>query len=506
MDKLNRDIDKPGKFPFLRGVHKDMYRSKLWTMRQYAGFGTATKTNERLKCLLARGNTGLSIAFDLPTQMGYDSDDPMAFGEVGRAGVAIDSLEDMELLFDGLPLDKISTSMTINATAVILFSMYLALAKKKSIPFTMLTGTTQNDILKEYVARGTYIFPPGASMRLVVDLIEYGMKYVPRWNTISISGYHMREAGCTAAQEVAFAIANGLEYVRVVHEHGLDINKFGERLSFFFAAHNDFIEEIAKFRAARRLWAHLMRERYNVSNRACALRFHVQTAGSTLTAQQPHNNLTRVTIQALAAVLGGTQSLHTSAFDEALALPTKESARFALSIQQIIALESGVTNTVDPCGGAYAIEETTARIESEILTYIRKIERMGGVLAAIENGFMQEETAKSAYVYLKAIEAKKQIVVGVNKYVDGENKQLFKNLYKHDCRVESNQVKRLECLRSKRDRKTVKIALDNLQTTARSTENIVAPTIAAVKAHATVGEITYIFKEVFGTHKESFFY
>lgn len=490
---MGKDISIPGEFPFTRGIYKDMYRGRLWTMRQYAGFGTAFETNKRFHYLLSHGNTGLSVAFDLPTQMGYDSDAKMAEGEVGRTGVAISSLSDMETLFHKIPLDKVSTSMTINSTAAILLAGYLCIADSQGITYDKLNGTVQNDMLKEFAARGTYIFPPKPSLRLAIDLIEYCTKNVPKWNPISISGYHMREAGCTAVQEAAFTIANGLAYVEEAFKRGLDINEFGARLSFFFASHNDFIEEIAKFRAARRLWAQLMRERYNANDRACMLRFHCQTAGSTLTSKQPHNNMVRVSIQALAAVLGGAQSLHSNGFDEALALPTEESVRTALRTQQVIAYESGVINTADPCGGAFEIEKATDRIEEEALVYIKKIEDMGGALAAIEKEFIQQEISNAAYQHQKDVEAKKKIVVGVNDYIIKEEK--LKNLHKHDPKVEKKQISGLEKLKRHRNKGEALRTLKNLETCAKvSNKNLVPPIIDAVKAYATLGEIIEVLK------------
>lgn len=493
----------PGEYPFTRGIQPTMYRGRFWTMRQYAGFGTAEESNKRYKYLLEQGQTGLSIAFDLPTQIGYDSDHPLAQGEVGKVGVAIDSLEDMEVLFDGIPLDKVSTSMTINAPAAIIWAMYLAVAEKQGVSFDKLEGTIQNDILKEYIARGTYIFPPKPSMRLITDTFEFGSKYVPKWNTISISGYHIREAGATAVQEVAFTLADGIAYVEAAIKKGLDPNVFGQRLSFFFNAHNDFLEEVAKFRAARRLWAKIMKERFGVTNpRAMMLRFHTQTGGSTLTAQQPLNNIIRVTIQALAAVLGGTQSLHTNSYDEALALPTEESVRIALRTQQIIAYESGVINTIDPLAGSYYVEWLTDKIEEEAKKLIDKIDELGGMVEAIEKGFIQKEIQDSAYRYQLEIEKGERIIVGVNKFQIEEDLSNLK-LLKVDPSIAEKQIKRLKELKQKRDNIRVKNVLEDLRKAAENENvNLMPYFLEAVKAYATEGEICDVLRDVFGVYVE----
>jgi methylmalonyl-CoA mutase N-terminal domain/subunit len=479
-----------------------MYRGRLWTMRQYAGFGTAAESNRRYHYLLSQGVSGLSVAFDLPTQMGYDSDHPLAQGEVGRVGVAIDSLSDMEELFAGIPLGTVSTSMTINATAIVLLALYVAVGRKQGVAPASLSGTIQNDILKEYVARGTYIYPPRASLRIVTDIFAYCDRELPNWNTISISGYHIREAGSTAVQEVAFTLANAIAYVQAAVDAGLDVNRLGQRLSFFFNAHNDFIEEVAKFRAARRLWAHIMRDRFRATNpRAGQLRFHTQTAGSTLTAQQPDNNIVRVAIQALAAVLGGTQSLHCNGRDEALALPTEESARIALRTQQIIASESGVANTVDPTGGSYAIEAETDRIEREARALIERIDNLGGTLPAIESGFIQREIQDAAYTAQKEIDAGTKIVVGVNRFtVDGEKPST--DTLRIDPGIETRQVERVRQLRAARDQARWRAATDAVAAAARGRDNLVPPILAAVEACATVGEISDAMRQVFGEHEE----
>ncbi|MDK2871628.1 MAG: methylmalonyl-CoA mutase, N-terminal domain [bacterium] len=502
MDYLD-SLGFPGEYPFTRGIHPTMYRGRLWTMRQYAGFGTAEESNQRYKYLLKQGQTGLSVAFDLPTQIGYDSDHPLAQGEVGKVGVAIDSLEDMEILFDGIPLDKVSTSMTINAPAAIIWAMYLAVAEKQGVSFDKLSGTIQNDILKEYIARGTYIFPPKPSMRLITDTFEFGSRHVPKWNTISISGYHIREAGATAIQEVAFTLADGIAYVEAAIKKGLDPNVFGQRLSFFFNAHNDFLEEIAKFRAARRLWARIMKERFGVTNpRAMMLRFHTQTGGSTLTAQQPLNNIIRVTIQALAAVLGGTQSLHTNSYDEALALPTEESVRIALRTQQIIAYESGVTNTVDPLAGSYYIEWLTNKIEEEAEKLINKIDELGGMVEAIEKGFVQKEIQDSAYRYQLEIEKGERIIVGVNKFQIEEDLGNLE-LLKVDPSIAEKQIRRLKELKQRRDNLRVKSVLEDLRKAAADdSTNLMPYFLEAVKAYATEGEICDVLRDVFGVYEE----
>ncbi len=478
-----------------------MYRGRLWTMRQYAGFGSATESNQRYRYLLAQGVNGLSVAFDLPTQIGYDSDHQLAAGEVGRVGVAIDTVEDMAELFDGIPLDRVSTSMTINATAIVLLSLYAAVAKRQGVPLSSISGTVQNDILKEYVARGTYIFPPRASLRIVTDIFAFCDHELPNWNTISISGYHIREAGSTAVQEVAFTFAHAIAYVQAAIDAGLDVNRFGQRLSFFFNAHNDFLEEVAKFRAARRLWAHLMRDRFGATNsRAQQLRFHTQTAGSTLTAQQPDNNIVRVALQALAAVLGGTQSLHCNGRDEALALPTEESARLALRTQQVIAAETGVANTVDPCGGAHAIEEMTTRIEHEARAIIDRIDAAGGTLQAIEHGLIQREIQESAYRAQQEIDRGERVVVGVNRFTTDEAAGI--EVLHIDPDIERRQIDRVRAVRASRDRAAWRVSLDALATAARGTANLVPFVISAVEARATIGEISDTLRGVLGEHRE----
>ena len=493
----------PGEFPFTRGVQPTMYRGRLWTMRQYAGFGTAEESNRRYKFLLNQGQTGLSIAFDLPTQIGYDSDDPLSEGEVGKVGVAIDTLRDMEILFDGIPLDQVSTSMTINAPAAILLAMYLAVAEKQGVAFDQLNGTIQNDILKEYIARGTYIFPPKPSLRLITNIFEFCARSVPKWNTISISGYHIREAGATAVQEVAFTLADGVEYVKAALNAGMDVDSFADRLSFFFNAHNDLLEEVAKFRAARRIWAKIMRDKFHAQNsKSLMLRFHTQTAGSTLTAQQPDNNIVRVAIQTLAAVLGGTQSLHTNSRDEALALPSEDSVRIALRTQQIVAYESGVTNSVDPLGGSYLIENLTDRIESEVWQYLDQIEAIGGMIPAIENGFVQKEIQDAAYRYQKEIESNERIIVGVNKFTTDE--ETPKNLLKVDSELQRIQIQKTDAVKKQRNNQAVKEKLELLRETARRTEqNLMPPILAAVKEYATLGEICGILRQEFGEYQES---
>jgi methylmalonyl-CoA mutase N-terminal domain/subunit len=491
----------PGVFPFTRGIQPTMYRGRLWTMRQYAGFGTAAESNRRYHYLLSHGVSGLSVAFDLPTQMGYDSDHPLARGEVGRVGVAIDSLADMEELFAGIPLGSVSTSMTINATAIILLALYVAVARRQGVPPAALSGTTQNDILKEYVARGTYIFPPRPSLRIVTDVFAFCERELPNWNTISISGYHIREAGSTAVQEVAFTFAHAMAYVQAAIAAGLDVNQFGQRLSFFFNAHNDFLEEVAKFRAARRLWARIMRERFGATNpRAQQMRFHTQTAGSTLTAQQPDNNIVRVALQALSAVLGGTQSLHCNGRDEALGLPTEESARLALRTQQIIAAETGVTNTVDPFGGAWAIEEATDRIEQEAEQILERIAASGGTLAAIEQGMIQRDIQEAAYRAQLEIDSGASVVVGVNRYAKEDEREI--EVLRIDPEIERKQVERVRAVRASRDRQDWRTALDAVGVAARDGSNLVPPIIRAVEARATVGEISDALRDVFGEHKE----
>jgi methylmalonyl-CoA mutase N-terminal domain/subunit len=491
------ELGAPGEYPFTRGVYPSMYRGRLWTMRQYAGFGTCEETNRRFKYLLASGQTGLSVAFDLPTQMGYDSDSPRAEGEVGRAGVAVDSVEDVARLFDGIPLDKVSTSMTINATAPILLAMFVVVAEARGVARQALSGTVQNDILKEYVARGTYIFPPGPSLRLATDIFAFGSREMPSWNTISVSGYHMREAGATAVQEVAFTLANGMTYVEYARDAGLAIDDFAPRISFFFGAHSAFLEEAAKFRAARRLWARIMKERFAARDpRSWMLRFHTQTCGSTLTAQQPTNNVVRVALQALSAVLGGTQSLHTNSYDEALALPTEQAARLALRTQQIIAHESGVADCVDPLGGSYVIEHLTDEIENRAKAYLARIEEIGGVLRAIETGYIKQEIERSAYDYQRSLETKANIVVGLNEYA-GEDETPA--TFKIDSCVEGEQRKRLEGLRSKRSADAVARSLGAIDVTARQGGNLLYPIIEAVKNLATVGEICDVLRRAYGT-------
>jgi methylmalonyl-CoA mutase N-terminal domain/subunit len=487
----------PGEFPYTRGVHPTMYRSRLWTMRQYAGFGTADETNRRYRYLLEQGQTGLSVAFDLPTQMGYDSDHAMASGEVGRVGVAIDSLDDMRTLFDGIPLESVSVSMTINATAAILLALYVALADERGVPRPKLAGTLQNDILKEYTARGTYIYPVEPSLRLVTDVFAFCADEVPRWNTISVSGYHIREAGSTAAQEIAFTLANGLEYVRRAHDGGLPLETFAPRLSFFFAAHNNLFEEIAKFRAARRLWARLMRERWNASDAACRLRFHTQTGGVTLTAQQPHNNIVRVTVQALAAVLGGTQSLHTNAYDEALALPGEESARIALRTQQILAGESGVADTVDPLGGSYYVESLTDALETEAMRYIDEIDGLGGAASSIE--YMQDQIHRASWKHQQAVECGDRVVVGVNSHVSaGRGSPIEIPAF---AELEAGQRARVAAVRSGRDDAVTGRLLDAVGHAAEGTDNLVPPMVEAVRAGATLGEISDVLRRVWGTYR-----
>jgi methylmalonyl-CoA mutase N-terminal domain/subunit len=497
-----REVGYPGQYPYTRGIYPTLYRSRPWTMRQYAGFGTAAESNARFRYLLERGQTGLSVAFDLPTQIGLDSDHPLSSGEVGRVGVAIDSLEDMEALFQDIPLERVSTSMTINATAAILLALYLAVAEKQGADPRQVSGTVQNDILKEYIARGTYIYPLAPALRLVTDIFAFCHDHTPEWNTISISGYHIREAGSTAVQEVAFTLANAVAYVEAAVARGLAVDSFGPRLSFFLNAHNDVLEEVAKFRAARRLWARLMRERFQARNpRSWMFRFHTQTGGSTLTAQQPDVNIVRVTLQALAAVLGGTQSLHTNSRDEALALPTESSALIALRTQQIIAAESGVANTVDPLAGSYAIEKLTSEIEAGANAYLEKIEAMGGARQAIENGYVQREIQQAAYDYQKQIERHERIVVGVNRYASPTRLSL--PLLRIDPEIETAQVDRLHRLRARRDTPRVRNALECVEETARSQDNLMPAILAAVKAYATVGEISDALRRVFGEYRES---
>ncbi|MBX6377504.1 MAG: methylmalonyl-CoA mutase family protein, partial [Clostridia bacterium] len=496
-----RDLGQPGEYPFTRGIYPNMYRGRLWTMRQYAGYATAEESNRRYKYLLAQGQTGLSVAFDLPTQIGYDSDDPMAQGEVGKVGVAIDSLEDMEALFEGIPLDQVSTSMTINAPAAVLLAMYIAVAEKQGVPAERLAGTIQNDILKEYAARGTYIFPPAPSMRLITDVFAYCARHVPRWNTISISGYHMREAGCTAVQEVAFTLANGIAYVQAAIDAGLAVDDFAPQLSFFFNAQMDFLEEIAKFRAARRLWARIMKERFGARDpRSLMLRFHTQTAGASLTAQQPENNVVRTAIEALAAVLGGTQSLHTNSLDEALGLPTERSVRIALRTQQIIAHEAGVTETVDPLAGSYYVEHLTRRIEVEAERYIERIDQLGGAVRAIELGFVQREIQESAYRYQMEVERGERIVVGVNAFTVEEEEPA--EILRVDPAVAERQKEKLAALRARRDGAAVATALERLRQAARDPrDNLMPHILHAVKVYATLGEICNTLRAEWGEYR-----
>jgi methylmalonyl-CoA mutase, N-terminal domain len=495
-----RDAGFPGEPPYTRGVQPTMYRGRLWTMRQYAGFGSAAETNQRYRYLLAQGQTGLSVAFDLPTQMGYDADNPLVASDVGKVGVAISSIDDMEELFAGIPLDRVSTSMTINATAAILLCLYIAVAEKQGVPAEKLSGTTQNDILKEYIARGTYIYPPAPSMRLITDLFAFSRDRVPRWNTISISGYHVREAGCTAAQEVGFTLANAIAYVTAARSAGLEVDDFAPQLSFFFNAHNHLLEEVAKFRTARRLWARIMRERFGARDpRSCMLRFHAQTAGSMLTAQQPENNIVRVAVQALAAILGGCQSLHTNSMDEALALPTETAVRIALRTQQVLAYESGVVDTADPLGGAYAVEALTRRIEEEAESYIAKIDGLGGSVSAI--AFMQQEIQESAYRYQQEIEAKARIVVGVNEFVMDEAPPA--NLFQGDPTVTRALAERLGRLRQSRNAATAAQARESVERAARGRDNLMPVILDAVRARLTLGEISDTLRKVFGVHQPS---
>jgi methylmalonyl-CoA mutase N-terminal domain/subunit len=497
-----QDVGYPGQYPFTRGVQATMYRGRLWTMRQYAGMGDAEESNRRYKYLLANGTTGLSVAFDLPTQIGLDSDSPLALGEVGKVGVAIDSIEDMQRLFDGIDLTKISTSMTINATASILLALYVAVARRQGRDMSKLSGTVQNDVLKEYIARGTYIYPPQQAMRIITDLFAWTNENVPEWNTISISGYHMREAGSTAVQEVAFTLGNGIAYVQAAIDKGLDVDKFAPRLSFFFNAHSNFLEEVAKFRAARRMWARIMRDHFKARNpKSWMLRFHTQTAGSTLTAQQPENNIVRTAIQAMAAVLGGTQSLHTNSFDEALALPTEQSARIALRTQQIIGYESGVPQTIDPLAGSYYIETLTNEIEARADEYLVKIDTMGGMLRAIERGFVQQEIQNAAYEYQRAVDQGQAVVVGVNRFELEEEKPI--PIQRIDDALEARQVERLRALRARRDEKPWQVSLQGVEDAARSGANLMPHILAAVEASATVGEISDAMRRVFGEYHET---
>jgi len=498
-----QDLGGPGEYPFTRGIYPTMYTGRLWTMRQYAGYATAEESNRRYRFLLRQGQTGLSVAFDLPTQMGFDSDHPMAEGEVGKTGVAIDTLEDMEMLFNEIPLDKVSTSMTINATAGILLAMYIAVAEKQHVYPSLLTGTVQNDILKEYIARGTYIYPPAASIKITVDIMEYCSTHLPKWNTISVSGYHIREAGATAAQELAFTFANGIAYVQAAIQRGkFAVDSFAPRISFFFNAHNNFFEEIAKFRAARRIWARIMREKFRARNsKSWMLRFHTQTAGSTLTAQEPHNNAIRVAFQALAAVLGGTQSLHTNSRDEALALPSEESVKLALRTQQIIALESNVPEIIDPLGGSYYVESLTNELEKKVNEYLDTIEEMGGALAAIERGYFQKEIHKSAYEYQKAVERGGRTIVGVNKFVTEEPVKKY-SLLTVSPQVVRKQIEKTKRIRRKRDNKKIQELLQTLKRVAIDNENVMESILSCVKAYATIGEISDALREVYGEYKE----
>ena len=499
---LEGEVGYPGAYPFTRGVQATMYRGRLWTMRQYAGMGDAEESNKRYKYLLANGTTGLSVAFDLPTQIGLDSDHTLAVGEVGKVGVAIDSIEDMQRLFDGIDLTMISTSMTINATASILLALYVAVARRQGADIRKLSGTVQNDVLKEYIARGTYIYPPQQAMRIVTDLFAWTNQNVPEWNTISVSGYHMREAGSTAVQEVAFTLGNGIAYVQAALDAGLDIDNFAPRISFFFNAHNNFLEEVAKFRAARRMWARLMREHFKAKNpRSWMLRFHAQTAGSTLTAQQPENNIVRTALQALAAVLGGTQSLHTNSYDEALALPTEQAARIALRTQQIVAYESGVAQTIDPLAGSYYLETLTDEIETRANAYLEKIEALGGMIKALERGYAQQEIQNAAYEYQQQVDREQAVVVGVNRFaVDEENPIPIERV---DESLERKQVQRLQALRLRRERTPWESALQQIETAARSGANLMPHILAAVEANATVGEISDTMRKVFGEYREA---
>jgi methylmalonyl-CoA mutase N-terminal domain/subunit len=495
-----RDLADPGQFPFTRGIHETMYRGRLWTMRQFAGFGTASQTNERFKYLLAHGGSGLSVAFDLPTLMGRDPDHPLSLGEVGKCGVAVSSLEDMETLFDGIPLDGVTTSMTINSPAAMLLAFYILVGEKQGVGEERLAGTIQNDILKEFIAQKEYIYPPRPSMRIIVDMIRYCAERMPKWNTISISGYHIREAGATAAQELAFTLRDGIEYVQWCVDAGMDVDSFAPRLSFFFNSHSDFFEEVAKFRAARRIWARTMKERFGAQNpRSWMLRFHTQTAGVSLTAQQPYNNVVRTALQALAGVLGGTQSLHTNSLDEALSLPTEEAATIALRTQQVIAHESGVTNTVDPLGGSWLVEKLTGEIEAEALDYFRRIDALGGMVTAVERGFPQREIQEAAFRFQREVELKERVVVGVNEYVMDEKPVPI--LYIHET-VEKEHVARVAALRERRDESAARRALDNLKDAAEGRDNLMPPIIEASRAYATLGEMCDALREVFGEYEE----
>lgn len=499
-DQYSEKLGYPGEYPFTRGIQPTMYRGRYWTMRQYAGFGDAEESNARYKYLIEQGQTGLSIAFDLPTQIGYDSDDPMSIGEVGKVGVAIDSLADMEVLFNGIPLDKVSTSMTINASAAVLLAFYIVAAEQQGVKPDQLKGTIQNDVLKEYAARGTYIFPPAPSMRLITNIFEYCAKNLPQWNTISISGYHIREAGSTAAQEVAFTLADGIAYVDAAIKAGMDVDSFAGRLSFFFNAHNNLLEEVAKYRAARRLWARIMKERFHAKkDRSMMLRFHTQTGGSTLTAQQPDNNIIRVTIQTLAAVLGGTQSLHTNSRDEALSLPTQDSVRIALRTQQIVAYESGVADTVDPLAGSYYVEKLTDEIEAKAMEYIKKIDEMGGAVKAIEQGYIQKEIAESSYNYQKTVESGEQVVVGVNKFTVKEEGKKERMVI--DNSVAEKQLKKIQAVKAKRDSAKADAALAALKAAAATDENLMPYIVDCARDYCTEGEICNVLRDVFGEYK-----
>ncbi len=498
-DDAPSELELPGEFPFTRGPYRDMYRGRPWTIRQYAGFASAEETNRRFRYLLERGQTGLSVAFDLPTQLGYDSDDPRAMGEVGRTGVAIDSIADMELLFDSIPLDEVSTSMTINAPAALLLLLYELVGEEQGLSGAQLRGTVQNDILKEYIARGNYIFPPRPSMRITTDLFTYCAERIPKWNTISISGYHIREAGSTAVQELAFTLANGIAYCEAAVEAGLSPDEFGERLSFFFNAHNHFFQEVAKFRAARRLWARIMKERFGATNpKAQALRFHAQTGGSTLTAQQPENNIVRVAVQALSAVAGGAQSIHTNAYDEALALPTERSARIALRTQQLLALEAGGTDTADPLGGAYFIEALTDELEAKARELIERVDELGGAVAAVEQGFVQDEIEQAAFRWQQDVEAGERVIVGVNRFTEGEEEPM--ELHRLDPAAEKRQLERTARVRAERNAQEAECALEAIRATARGDGNLLVPMREALRARATVGEICNALREEFGTY------
>ena len=500
--QYDRQVGYPGEFPFTRGIQPTMYRGRLWTMRQYAGMGDAEESNRRYKYLLAHGTMGLSVAFDLPTQIGYDSDDPMSAGEVGKVGVAIDSIEDMQRLFEGISLEKISTSMTINATAIILLALYVAVARRQGADTRKLAGTVQNDVLKEYIARGTYIYPPEHAMRIITDIFAYCNENLPEWNPISISGYHMREAGCTAVQEVAFTLGNGIAYVQAALDAGMEVDHFAPRLSFFFNAHNNFLEEVSKFRAARRMWARIMRERFQArSPRSWMLRFHTQTAGSTLTAQQPEVNIVRTALQALSAVLGGTQSLHTNGYDEALAIPTEEAARIALRTQQIIAYESGADQTIDPFAGSYAIEALTDDIEAKALAYLEKVEALGGMIKAVEQGFVQQEIQNAAYKVQQSVDHGEAVVVGVNRFTLEEETPV--PIQRVDEALERKQVERVRALRSRRNKSEWQAAIARIKDCATSGGNLVPPVIEAVEKNCTVGEISNALREVFGEHRET---